>query len=376
MNDSKTHYNKIIPEPVLYSITVGFVIFSILMVYSTTGVVSHEKFGDSLFYVKRQLTAGILGVFLMTLFSCLNLNFLKKLSPSFFFICFTLLALLNIPGVGHSAGGAQRWISFGVVNFQPGELVKLLFIIFIAGFLSRHEETLSTFKDGIIKPSFLIMCVGGLFLLQPDFGSFVVIASVSMLMAAVVGVKPKHLALCIVSGLAFIAVLVIISPYRMARVVSFLDPFRDPAGKGYQLIQSLIAVGSGKVTGLGLGASQQKLFFLPAAHTDFIFAVIGEELGFVGCLTLLLFFILFFLRGIKIAKRVTNDTFRFSLAVGLSLLIFLPALFNMGVVTGLLPTKGMVLPMIGYGGSSLITTLAGVGILMAVARSSFKQEPN
>jgi cell division protein FtsW len=207
-----------------------------------------------------------------------------------------------------------------------------------------------------------------LYLAQPDFGSVVVLFLVTFGMGLGAGVRPAHLAICGTIGLMLIFPVILLSPYRMRRVTAFLSPFADPAGKGYQLIQSLIAVGSGGLTGLGIGNSQQKLFFLPAAHTDFIFAVVAEELGFVGCVILLTLFMAFFYRGVRLATFVAHDTFAFSLALGLTLMIVVPAFLNTGVVTGLLPTKGMVLPLIGYGGSSLVATLVGVGILLGVTR--------
>lgn len=361
---------KIIEEPFIFYLTISLVIFSVIMVYSATGVMAHEKFGDSYYYVKRQITAAVIGILAMVGASLIHTKNIKKFSPYLFIIAFVLMGSLFIPGLGKSAGGAQRWLSLAGIRFQPGEIVKLMFIVFIAGFLNRHEMSMKKFTDGIIKPALLIILIGGLYLAQPDFGSFVVISSVTVLMIAVSGARISHIFLCIFAGLILMAMLIITSPYRMARVISFLDPFQDPAGKGYQLIQSLIAVGSGKFSGLGIGASQQKLFFLPAAHTDFIFAVIAEELGFTGCVALVALFMMFLFKGLKIARSVSQDTFSFSLSVGLTLLIFLPAMLNMGVVTGLLPTKGMVLPLIGYGGSNLITSLITVGLLIGVSRSA------
>lgn len=342
--------------------------FSVVMVYSTTGVVAQEKFNDPLFFVKRQGIAAVVGIVLMFLFSRINVESVRKVSPYLFFLCIVLLAVTLIPGVGHRAGGAQRWINLGFIRFQPGELVKVLFIVFIAGFWARHETRLTEFSQGIVKPFFLVAIVAGLLLLQPDFGSAAVISLVTLGMAMATGVRLRFIVCAGVLLALCMATLVFLSPYRMQRIMSFLSPFSDMSGKGYQLIQSLIAVGTGQVTGVGLGDSQQKLFFLPAAHTDFIFAVVSEELGFVGGVILLCSFLVFLWRGLLISSRLAEDTFEFSLAVGLTLLIVAPALLNIGVVIGLLPTKGMVLPLIGYGGSSLVTCLVAVGLLLALKR--------
>jgi cell division protein FtsW len=212
-------------------------------------------------------------------------------------------------------------------------------------------------------------------LLQPDFGSSAVIVVVVLSMALSTGVRLSHLAFCSLAVIFAAAVLVAISPYRMMRIVSFLSPFADASGKGYQLIQSLIAVGTGQLSGVGLGGSQQKLFFLPAAHTDFIFAVISEELGFVGGIFVIFGFLVFMWRGLLLAKSVRHDTFLFALAVGLTMMIVAPALLNVGVVIGLLPTKGMVLPLVGYGGSSLMACMAVVGLLLGIRREAGESSP-
>lgn len=356
-------------ESMLPMVALLLVLLSCLMVFSSTGTTAQEKLGDSYFYLRKQITAAAVGLVAMTLCSYIPVRAIKKISPFCFPLCILLLVGLFIPGLGKVAGGAQRWLQFGFFRFQPGEIVKLSFIIFMAGFFARHVDQLTRFSVGILRPAILLGAVGGLFLVQPDFGSFMVVSIVSLLMGAVVGIRMRHLLFCGVAGAGLVAVLVIFSPYRMARVVAFLDPFADPSGKGYQLIQSLIAVGTGRFTGVGIGASQQKLFFLPAAHTDFIFAVIAEEMGFVGCVAVLMIFLSFLWLGLSVAKKAAHDTFALALAVGLTLLIVMPALLNMGVVTGLLPTKGMVLPLVGFGGSSLIVSLSGVGLLRGIARS-------
>ncbi len=360
------------PSPVDY-VLLGTVLllvgFGLVMVYSTTGIVSQEKLGDSLFYAKRQSFAAACGLVLLLACFRVPVDIWRKVSPYLFIGSILLLLLPLIPGIADRAGGASRWARFGPIRFQPAEFVKVFMVVFMAGFFSRHEDGIRTFFTGIVKPFALVACVTGLLLLQPDFGSSAVIVVVVLAMALASGVKLQHLALCSVAAALIMGTLVFLSPYRMMRVVSFLSPFADASGKGYQLIQSLIAVGSGQVSGVGLGASQQKLFFLPAAHTDFIFAVISEELGFIGGLCVIAGFLVVMCRGLILARGVAHDTFLFTMAVGLTMLIVAPALLNVGVVIGLLPTKGMVLPLVGYGGSSLITCMAVIGMLLGLKRS-------
>ena len=345
------------------------VAFSIVMLYSTTAIVSQERFGDPLFYVKRQAAAAMVGFLVMWLASRAQPEHLRKLSPPLLFISLFLLLLPLLPGIGNAAGGARRWAQLGLVRFQPGEFVKVFFIIFMAGYLSRHEHELKGFMTGVGKPLLLVGAIGCLFLLQPDFGSTAVLAAVTLAMGAAAGMRFRYLGMAALLLALAVGVLVLVSPYRLARVLTFLSPWSDASGRGYQLIQSLIAVGTGQLTGVGLGESQQKLFFLPAAHTDFLFAVIAEELGFIGCAAVVALFLVILWRGLRIAGRLADDTFAFSLSVGLTMLIVLPALLNIGVVIGLLPTKGMVLPLLGYGGSSLIACLLVVGLLLSFARA-------
>jgi cell division protein FtsW len=355
----------------LLTLVVLLVTFSLVMIYSTTGTVSQEKFGDTLFYVKRQGVAALIGMFLLIVLARIKIDLIRRISPYLIWICVGALLLTFIPGLGDRSGGAQRWLNLGIIRLQPAEFVKVMFIIFMASYFSRHEEHLKSFKYGILIPMCYVGGVASLLLLQPDFGSSSIVALVTLAMALLSGARLLHV---FYSGLALTACavpLIILSPYRLARVMAFLNPFEDPSGKGYQLVQSLIAIGSGQFSGLGLGASQQKLFFLPAAHTDFIFSVISEELGFIGAFILIFAFLIFLWRGLSAAKKVADDTFSYSLAVGLTLLIVAPALLNVGVVTGLLPTKGLVLPLIGFGGTSLIASLIAVALLLAIGRSVY-----
>jgi cell division protein FtsW len=278
-----------------------------------------------------------------------------------------LLLITLIPGIGHVAGGARRWLILGPLRIQPGEIAKLCTVIYFASYIDRHQDKMRTFVGGVLIPLLVLSLFASLLLLEPDFGSTVVILSVVFCQLFLV-CRLRHMAgvgLALVSALS---VLVIFSPYRMKRFISFLDPFNNAASSGYQLIQSLIAVGSGGVSGTGLGSGKQKLYYLPAAHTDFIFAVIAEELGIMGALFVLGLFLVILVRGLGIARRLQDKPYLASLALGCTLLMVVPALLNMGVVLGLLPTKGMVLPLVAYGGTAMIVHLAALGILLRLSR--------
>lgn len=361
------------PSPIDF-VLVGAVLllvgFGLVMVYSTTGIISQEKLGDAMYYAKRQTLSAILGLGLMAICMRVPVDLLRRISPYLFAVSIALLALPLLPGISDRAGGASRWVKLGPVRFQPAEFVKVCMVIFMSGFFARHETRLRNFFDGIVKPFSLVSCAAALLLLQPDFGSSAVIVIVVLSMALASGVRLAHMGFCTLVVAVLAAILVAISPYRMMRIVSFLSPFADASGKGYQLIQSLIAVGTGQLSGVGLGGSQQKLFFLPAAHTDFIFAVISEELGFVGGVAVILAFLVVMWRGLLLAKSVRHDTFLFALSTGLTMMIVAPALLNVGVVIGLLPTKGMVLPLVGYGGSSLMACMGVVGLLIGIRREA------
>ena len=359
-------------DTVLLSVILLLVIFSLIMIYSTTGTISTEKFGDSLFFVKRQAVAVLLGITSLYIISKFKVNIFRRYSPYLIFVIFVILGLTFIPGLAHSSGGARRWITLPFFNFQPAELSKVLYVVFLAGFFQRKQEKIGSFMYGVFLPLFFATSVAVVLLMQPDFGSSAIIVLTSLVMAISVGARLKHILLSGVPLVIAATILVITSPYRLKRILAFLSPEEDLLGRGYQLTQSLIAVSSGELTGLGIGKSMQKLHFLPAAHTDFIFAVIAEEFGLVGCVILMILFLVILWRGLAIAKRYMKDIFSYSLAIGMTTLLVVPALLNMGVVTGVLPTKGLVLPLIGYGGSSMICSLMCVGFLLALARHTYR----
>lgn len=352
----------------LLTATLLLIGFSLVMVYSTTGVIGEEKFGDPFFYVKRQAFAVLIGLACLFVCSRLKPEFLAKYSWLGLPLALACLVLTFIPGLHYGAGGAVRWVSIAGFRFQPGELAKLLVVVFMAGYFARRADKIDYFSSGVLVPFMYAGLVGGVFLLQPDFGSAAVVCLIVLTLCLAVGVPIRFIAACGFVAMILAGLAIALSPYRMMRVSSFLTPWQDPEGSGYQLIQSLIAIGSGHISGVGLGESQQKLMFLPAAHTDFIFSVIGEELGFFGCMFVIGVFLVMLWRGLSIAQSLEYNTFSFVLAVGLTMLIVVPAFLNMGVATGVLPTKGMVLPLVAYGGTNLIMSLSCIGILLSLSR--------
>ena len=339
----------------------------LLMVFSTTAVLSQENFGSPTLMIQKHMLHMGIGLLAMGICSRVPASLLYKLAVPALLTSMFLLLLVLIPGIGASAGGAQRWLVLGPLRMQPGEIAKLSMIVFIASYISRKGDRFGSIKTSIFVPFFLFGIVAVLLLAQPDFGSTAVIAiiiSCQILLSA----RISHFASLAAAGLSVGAMLIWTSPYRMKRLITFLDPFENPDSSGYQLIQSLIAVGSTGVSGAGLGAGKQKLFYLPAAHTDFIFAVVAEETGFAGCLFVLGLFMVIFWRGLDLANALRETPFLSNLALGLVLLIVLPALLNMGVVLGLLPTKGLVLPLIAYGGTAMVVQLAIVGLLLSISR--------
>ena len=277
-----------------------------------------------------------------------------------------LLALVFVPGLGVRVGGALRWLRLPGINLQPAELVKLGLVLSLAHSLTRKKDKVLTFGKGFIPYMLVLAVLLGLLLKQPDLGSAMIIAGVALSMLLVAGVRWYYIGGTIIASLPVLYFLVMNVEYRRRRIMAFLDPWDDPFDTGFQIIQSLVAFGKGGVLGQGLGVGQQKLFYLPEAHTDFIFSVIGEELGLVGVVTVAALFLMLVLCGIRIALQC-KDPFGRNLAFGLSMLLGLEAFVNLAVCMGLLPTKGLALPFISYGGTSLVVCLLAVGILLNIS---------
>jgi cell division protein FtsW len=355
----------------LLLVTGLLVVFGALMIYSSTSVITPvfaKKKITEFYYFKRHVFTILIGVaFLFFAYYKLKPSYLKKIALPLLIISFILLILVFIPGIGVTAGGAKRWIRLWPSTFQPSELVKLSMVIFLAQYMSKPEYRTDSIKSFII-PVLIMGVFQAAILKQPDFGAAMSLAFLTFAMLFLSGIKIRYIA-----SLSIFAIPVIIKlamePYRLKRITCFLDPWKDPQGCGFQLVQSFIALGSGGLTGVGLGSSRQKLSYLPESHTDFIFSIIGEEFGFIGVIIVIALFLVLFIKGMSIANRA-KDRFVYYLATGLSLMIALQALVNFAVATGLVPTKGLPLPFISYGGSSLLMNMVAIGMLLNISKDA------
>jgi len=341
------------------------------MVYSTSSVFALEKYGDPNYFLKRQaiyLSLGLLSMFVMMK---VNYRYLRKIVYPAFIFGLVILALVFIPGIGKEVSGARRWIEIGHWAFQPSEIAKFLLVLYLAHSLTKKKDKIGTFMVGFVSHLLIAGVYIILVLLEPDFGMAVTLVVMLFGMLFIGDVKIKYLAPLGVSSVFLLGLAVITESYRMTRVMSFLDPWKDPLGSGYQVIQSFVALGLGGITGSGLGDSTQKLFFLPQAHTDFIFSIIGEELGFIGVLSVIIGFGFLLIRSLRVAIRA-SDLFGCYLVFGCTLLITIQAGMNMAVAVGLFPTKGLTLPFISYGGTSLVSNLGAVGLILSVSKSGRK----
>ncbi len=316
----------------------------------------------------KQILFGVVGGGILALItSRINYNFWKKISVPFFIFSFFLVILVFIPGIGFEFGGAKRWLSFGSFSFQPSELLKFSFIIYLAAWISSRKDKICSLKFGLVPFLVIVGFVGGVLISQPDLGTLGVIALTSCAMFFIGGGKPKHVAIIIVLGLALICLLAFLKPHAMSRIMVFLDPSFDTQGIGYQLNQSLITIGSGGLVGRGFGMSIQKFQYLPEPVGDSIFAVFAEEFGFIGCVILILVFIFFLSRGLFIASK-SSDLFARLLASGIVILISMQVFINIAAMIGLLPLTGIPLVFISQGGSSMAMTLGAVGILLNISK--------
>jgi cell division protein FtsW len=347
------------------------VAFGLLMVYSSSFIYAQERTGDGFAFIKKQVIFAGLGI-LALLGACrLDYRSWARWAYPLLGLAVTLLALVFVPGLGAKVGGAQRWLRLGPAGFQPGELAKFAVIFFVAYQLDRKRERLGTFTAGILSYVLLTLPAFALLLAQPDFGSTVMILLVMFSLMFLAGVPARFLYSGLGLGGIVGAFLAFGSEYRKARLLTFLDPWQDPGGNGFQILQSLVGVHQGSLLGAGLGNGKEKLFYLPEAHNDFILAVIGEELGFMGIAGVAVAYLYFMHRGFRIAwasRELYQDRFGMYLAAGITLAIGLQGFINMSVVLGLLPTKGLTLPLISYGGSALLMDLFAVGVLLSVAR--------
>jgi len=337
------------------------------MIYSSSSIYAWERYRDSFYFLKRHLVFLAVGVLLAFLTMFFDYRLFRKHARLMLWIALVALVLVLIPGIGREVSGARRWFRFKFISFQPSEFANLALIIYMADFIARKGDKIKSLFKGFIPPICVLGATALLILIQPDLGTVVALGSVILIMLFVAGTRGSYILSLILCSLPAAYFLVFSVPYRRARIMAFLNPWLDPKGTGFQIIQSQIAIGSGGIFGRGLGHSQQKLFYLPAAHTDFIFSIIGEELGLIGTLGVIILFMIFIQQGLKIIKNA-QDKFGYFLALGLVLMISLKAIINIGVSCGLFPTKGLPLPFISYGGSSLLFDMVSLGILINIAR--------
>lgn len=349
-------------------ITFILLIFGLIMLASAGVVLSETRFGDAYYLFKRQLLFGVIpGLALFFIFQKVNYRFWKKVSVLLFFVTIILLFLVLMPGIGSSYKGASSWIDLGPISFQPTEMAKFTMIIYLAAWLESRGRKIKSFKEGLL-PFLAILCaVSALIISQPDLGTLGAIVIISVMMLFASGAPIKHLAGLFAGGVSIILLLIKLEPYRMDRLKVFLGTGIDPQGIGYQINQALMAVGSGGLFGLGLGYSRQKFNYLPEPVGDSIFAIIAEELGFIGAGLLLLLFIAFALRGFRIA-RFAPDQFSRMVAIGISSWIIFQALINIMAIIKLIPLTGITLPLISYGSSSLVFTLLGIAVLLNISK--------
>ncbi len=357
------------PDIVLLLVTLILVTIGTVMIYSSSSILAMERFKDGQYFLKKQIFFVFLGLGLMVLMTKISQEQLRKLAYPGILVSVILLSLLLIPHVGIKAGGATRWLRIGIFSFQVTEMVKIAMVLFLAHLLTRKIKHVTEFKRGILIPLSVTLLIVLLIILEPDFGTAVIITAILMLMLYLSGCRILHLA-----GLAALFApvglwLIFHKSYRLERLMSFLDPWKDPKHSGFQIIQSLLSFGSGGTFGVGIGDGMQKLFYLPEPHTDFILSIIAEEGGFIAVALILFFFVLLIIRGFMISFKAP-DLFSTLLAAGLTMLIALEAFINIAGVMGLIPLKGLALPFISYGGTSLIMSLTAVGILLNISSRS------
>jgi len=351
----------------LFGAALVLVSIGVVMVYSASAILAADRFGDPHYFLKRQLFWALLGLGGLWAALAVDYRVLERVALPLLGVAALLLVLVLVPAFGQAINGTRRWLRLGGVSFQPVELAKLAFVIYLARFLGRRGEAVQGFWGGAVPPAVIGGGLAALVLRQPDLGNSLTLLALAFTLLFLAGARPRHLLLLAAPALPLLAVAVYLAPYRWRRILAFLNPESDPRGSGFQIIQSFLAIGSGGLLGRGLGGSKQKLFYLPEPHTDFVFAVIAEELGLIGGVTVVALFMVLIWRGLRAGLRAP-DRFGAYLALGLTTMLATEALVNLGVVTGSLPTKGLPLPFVSFGGSALFMTLLSTGILLNISQ--------
>ena len=355
------------PDFIIFFAVITLLGIGVIMVYSSSAVSAYVNFQDSYYFLKRQLVWVSLGLIAMLITMNIDYHVWQKLAKPFMLVTFILLILVLVPGLGRVVNGARRWLGFGSLYMQPSEIAKLSMVLFCASSLSLRQDKITSFIKGVVPQLLVLLVVFGLILKEPDLGTALAIGGTVFVLLFTAGAKLSHLSMLAITGIVGIIIAIIVEPYRMKRLLAFSDPWADPLDTGYHIIQSLYAIGSGGLFGVGLGRSREKFLYLPEPHTDFIFAILGEELGLIGTLTVIVLFFLFAWRGFKVAISAP-DIFGSLMAAGIMTMIIMQALMNIAVVTASMPVTGIPLPFLSFGGSALIFTLSGVGILLNISR--------
>jgi cell division protein FtsW len=355
-------------DPVLLTLVLALLFGGFVILASASISVSDNATGDPFFYLERQLVAALIGTVAGCICLFIPMQVWRTLGPLMLLAGLALLFLVLVPAFGHEVNGSRRWIRFGVMNLQVSEPARLCFIIYLAGYLVRRNKAVRDEFVGFLRPMLLLSLACAALLAEPDFGAAVVLLATALTMLFVAGARIRDFLLFFSVAVVGMALLAVASPYRMQRLTSFLDPWSDPFNSGFQLTQSLIAIGRGEWLGVGLGNSVQKLFYLPEAHTDFVFAVFAEEFGLLGSLALIGVFLALLWRIFNLAVRAVNAErfFEAYIAIGLGTWLGLQAFINVGVNMGILPTKGLTLPLVSYGRSSLIITMIAIALLLRI----------
>jgi cell division protein FtsW len=358
---------RLVPDLWLFGVAVVLLSAGVVMVYSASTIVAADRFHDPYFFLKKQLFWALIGAGAMWVALRVDYRWLERAVVPALIVAGVLLVLVLVPPIGQAINGTRRWIRLGPVSFQPAELAKLALVVYLAAFLARKRGDMDRFRTGTLPPLLVAGAMAALVLVQPDLGTCLTLIALTFGLLYLAGSPIKHLAWVAAPAVPLIALAVWMAPYRMRRITAFIDPWADPRGSGFQIIQSWLALGNGGLLGQGIGGSRQKLFYLPESHTDFIFAILGEELGFVGGLAIVALFAVLIWRGLRVGLRAP-DAFGAYLALGITVLLATQTLVNLGVVTGLLPTKGLPLPFISFGGSALLMTMLATGVLLNISQ--------
>src|SRR5262245_34320548 len=358
---------RLAPDVWLFGVAVVLLSAGVVMVYSASAIVATDRFHDPYFFLKKQVFWALLGAGSMWMAIRLDYCRLERRGFALLIFACVLLVLVLVSPLGQAINGTRRWIRLGPVSFQPAELAKLALVLYLAAFLAKKGEDIADLRRGLLPPLAVAGVLAALVLAQPDLGNCLTLITLTFTLLFLAGGRARHLGFILAAALPPLVVAVWAAPYRLRRVVAFLDPWSDPRGSGFQIIQSWLALGNGGIFGQGIGASRQKLFYLPESHTDFIFAILGEELGFVGVLAIVALFVVLIWRGLRIGLRAP-DAFGGYLALGITVLIATQVVVNLGVVTGLLPTKGLPLPFLSFGGSALLVTMLSTGVLLNISQ--------